>query len=472
MIFRSVLRWYGYGLLVLCAAMLPVAVQQGLSAGRDSAAIYLGPALLCLCTGMGLVFATKGERDEVAHGGMREVVLILVGWWMILPFFAGLPFMAQGMGLADAWFEAVSAMTTTGAWLSQEAARADYGAMLWRASLQWLGGYASLCAAGSLFIRPVFIGIDDVTPPFAAGEENSTLRALRKALRTFGPFYAILTVFGLILLILTGVSPGEALILSLSLLASGGFVPEPVAIEAYGLGALAAIGVLMTLGAVNFIFVLQLMRQRRMSDRERWGRDKETELFILLCIVTGTAFVLSAESPTTASVTAGFFNAVSVMSTNGFYIGDAPAMVPALIAAIIGGAAISTAGGVKLLRWLTTMKRAGDQIWTLIHPRGVIGQSRTVNELGIWIHYISFTLVLAILVLAICIQGTSLETSVAAATAVVSNCGSLLALAPDNPVDYAMFDPLIRPVLAFGMILGRLEMLVTLAILNRVFWRS
>ena len=166
------------------------------------------------------------------------------------------------------------------------------------------------------------------------------------------------------------------------------------------------------------------------------------------------------------------FNAASLLSTNGFTIGEAPPLTVALVTAIIGGAAVSTAGGFKILRWIVIMRRAREEIRRLIIPSGVFGERRVANELGVWMHFIVFTITLAALVVAVSAGGHNFELAASAAIAALSNSGPLIQLAEGGSAGYAVFSEPLRWLLVAAMILGRLEAAAALALINRAFWRS
>ena len=165
-----------------------------------------------------------------------------------------------------------------------------------------------------------------------------------------------------------------------------------------------------------------------------------------------------------------FLTPASILSTNGMVIGEPPTMIAALVTGIIGGAAVSTAGGFKILRWLVITRRAREEIWRLISPKAVFGGRRIGNELGVWMHFLVFTLILGGLIVVFAFGGHPLETAAAAAVAALSNAGPLTALVGIE--DYASFGGALRWVLVVGMILGRLEVAVALALINIAFWRS
>lgn len=467
----AIMWWMGIALLVLAGALLPPGIAALAAENVDAASSYLLTFMICLTCGGGFLITSR-ERDETRHAkaGIREITTFLLIWWGGIPLAAGLPFVFSGMGFGDGWYEAVAAITTTGAWLSKQALFESYHGMLWRAELQWLGGLVSLSAAAAVFVRPQFIGIDILNTPFAKGENESFLRAFRHAIATFLPAYTLISLIIFIFFVSFQTPVSDALLMALSLTASGGLVPSPEGFAGYGRLVPIAGGIAMILGGISFVSMAKFLSPYDKALRFR--DDRETPVFLVLIVLLAVIFAVSAQAPFLLTYGEQFLNAASLLSTNGIITGTSPALTPALVTAIIGGASISAAGGIKLIRWLVTFERAGEEIWQLIHPSGVLGRRRAVNELGVWVHFVAFTIILSSLVLVITIFGTPLETSVTAAVAVISNAGPMISLAPGDIVDYDAFPPQLRIILAIGMIIGRVEMVVALSVLNRHFWRS
>ena len=461
-------RFVGFACFAIALAMIVpgimVAMRSDISSVGYLFGIFssVGIGTLCLSAGRGF------GRRAIVRGGMRELLLALLIFWGAIPFLAAIPFFIGGMSLDQAWFEAVTALTTTGGWLSDSAAHATGHDMIYRASLQWLGGLISLATAGAVFVRPEFIGVAPLVPPFSRGESGSFIRAFDKAVWTFLPVYGGLTFAGVVGFIVTGTPLVDAVTMAMSYLSTGGFVPAVGGILSYSPGAIAVAVILMGLGALNFILISGMILGR--TGRLRSTRDEESMTFIILIPVVTVLFWVSAGAGDMDRLIPQFYNAVSILSTNGQVIGEVPALLPLLVTAIIGGAAVSTAGGVKLLRWLVTIRRTGQELWRLSHPGGVQGREPHVNELGIWVHTLAFTMLLAAIVLITTFFGHSLEVSATAAVAVVANAGPILDVAPSTTADFMQFDAPLRAIFGLAMIAGRLELVVFMVMLSRRFW--
>lgn len=467
--YSSIIRAFGVALLGLGLFMFAPFIVA-LSFGEKSADDYLFAAAITIFIG-GALTVMGGADHKTAD--FRGAILFILLWWIIAPVFGGLPFLLGDGTFFDAYFEAVSALTTTGAWLSDEGARASLAGMFWRALLQWIGGLASLSIAAAIFIRPDFIGIDTLLPPFARGDKDSNLHALRRAAVSFSGVYCLFTALMAVLLGIGGAPLWDCVIMALSITASGGFIPAQDGVSSYSFGVIGALAPFIILSGANFILLAR-------SLRGRIGRNKdvETGIYVIAIVLVGVIMWLAAGAGDLDLIPAQIFNAASLFSTNGVIIGEAPPLPLALVTVIIGGSAVSTAGGLKILRWLVVFSRVREEINRLITPNGVFGKSRVANELGIWIHFLVFTMTLGAITLAISLGGHAFHISSAAAIAALANAGPVIELAMTDMIDgaafdgYALFDWPVRAVLCAAMILGRVETVVALAIFNSAFWRS
>lgn len=466
---NAIARHIGVAHLAIAAAMVPPALVSIDSEPRAFLGFLLGIVSAGLVAALCFAVFSATNRKAVTQNGLRELLVAFFLFWVATPVAAAVPFLVEGYQFGEAWFEAVSGLTTTGAWLSEPVARSTAYDMLYRASLQWVGGLASVATAAAIFVRPEFIGINPSIPPFARGETGSYLQAFDNAVRAFFPVYALITLFAFSGFALTGVSGVHSATMALSLIASGGFVPHQAGIEGYSHGAAVVAGVTMVLGAINFAVVATLFLQPGREPGKR--RDIETIAFLALVPALALLYWVSLGAGDLSRLGEQLFNAISVLSTNGDTVGARPPpLVPILVTAIIGGAAVSTAGGIKLLRWMVTFRRTGEELWKLVHPGAVLRGGGAANEFGVWIHTVAFAVLLAALVLTTAFFGYSLEASTTIAVAVISNAGPLVALAPDMTADFIVFDPALRWLFGAGMIAGRLELVVLLAVLNRRFW--
>ncbi len=467
----SIIRALGAGIFFLGIAMgIPglfslSGVSETISSDAGTGtSVWFFALLATTLTGGGLFLASGTLRPPT---DFRGGILLVLLWWVIAPVFAALPIYLGGVGFSDSYFEAVSAITTTGAWLSLETLLNDPVHMLWRAILQWSGGLVSIAFAASIIVRPAFYGVKTLQLPFSRGERDSYLRSLRNALRSFLSIYCLLTLACFGILVISGIETFDAVILSFSVPASGGLIPHIDGMAGYPPWLGSVLMPFILFSGINFILLSTIIR-----GSWRNLQDNETEVFVIMIFAVGILFWVLAGAGDIDLIPAQLFNSVSLLTTNGMILGEAPPLTVAVITSLIGGAAVSTAGGFKIQRWLVIMARAREEIRRLILPHAVHGQTKIANELGVWMHFLVFTLVLAIMILVMTFSGHSFDEAASVATATLSNTGPLIALSGLENSDYGVFSMPTRWFMVVAMILGRIEAVAALALFNRAFWRS
>ncbi|MEL6111777.1 MAG: potassium transporter TrkG [Pseudomonadota bacterium] len=461
--FASILRVLGVALGYLALGML-VPVGFGLINGLAGIGSFLFAFVVSLIGAGGLIIATGNQRPTT---DFRGGIMIVFLWWVIAPFFGMLPFILDGYGPLEGLFLAVSALTTTGALLSRDALVAAPLHHLWFALMQWLGGIVSIAIAASITVRPVFFGVETVQLPFSRGERDSYLRSLRLAFYAFIGTYAILTFLCFFILKANGLDDFDAGILALSTLSSGGLSGTRESLADYPLWTSELLFPFVLLSGTNFLLIA-------FAVRGQWKKVSDVETETLLAMIAGVGMLLwvLTGAGDVDRLLSQFFNAASLLTTNGIFLGETPPLAVAAVAALIGGAAVSTAGGLKVLRWLVIIRRGREEVRRLISPNIVQGNIPIAEEFGVWMHFLVFTLVLGVMMLILTVGGARFDLAAAAAAGALSNTGPLLGLAQGATGNYGGFGPAAQLSLMVVMILGRIEAVAALVLLNRAFWRS
>jgi len=470
--FAAVFFTLGLFLLVLGALAtfpaLMALVQGELALGAE----FLGTALLSAFVGGGLVIALGGPRRR---SGVREAVLLLLLAWTVLPAFAAIPAYLSGWpgDLAEAYFEAVSALTTTGATQYQEASGAPQAILLWRSLLHWIGGLGGLLAAAAVLtgVTPTALPVQGVIVPHL--ERDALVARLMPIGIVLAPAYLLLTLLIVILLLITGLSPFDAICLGFSAIATGGTSAGGPDISLFGFAPVEVVVLLaVTLGAISFATHTSALR----GNVKAYVRDPEV---IALFVVALGALVLlwllgqAANWPDA-------FQIISLVTTSGYvHEGAIGALPPALIFTLIllGGSIISTAGGIKMMRLVILWRQSRKELQHLAHPNSVSraqvqGRNLTADMVEpVWIYFIALTTAITGLALFLSLSMANFEWAAGASVAMLANTGPSLHLAfPDAP-GYGEFGAGALIAMSFGMILGRIEILALPILLTGSFWR-
>ncbi|NNK78790.1 MAG: TrkH family potassium uptake protein, partial [Litoreibacter sp.] len=182
------------------------------------------------------------------------------------------------------------------------------------------------------------------------------------------------------------------------------------------------------------------------------------------------------------------FTVLSFLTTTGFISGGwaearswsglpTPGLILAGLA-IFGGGVATTAGGVKLLRVYALYKHGVREMGRLVHPNSIGSEGRLGREVRregafvAWIFFMLFALTIAVVMLMLAATGLSFEEAMVFAVASFSTTGPLAEVVLDGSLSYVTLSPMAKLVLSAAMVLGRLETLAIIALLNPDFWRS
>ena len=247
---RPIAYLIGRMLIVLAILMLAPAIidhRAGLENGADflESAIFTG--------GIGGLFALA-TRNGLRRGlDIRQAYLLTAAIWLGLPLFAALPFMlgAPGLNFTDAYFEAVSGITTTGSTVIVGLDHLPEGMNLWRGMLNWIGGL------GIAFIAMIFLPIMRVGGmQFFKTEGFDTFgKALPRATdiaRALLMIYAGLTVICILTYVALGMSVLDAIVMGAATIATGGFAPSDLSFSKYPGAAEYAGALFMLLSGICF----------------------------------------------------------------------------------------------------------------------------------------------------------------------------------------------------------------------------
>ena len=482
MSYASVLSALGWCLTMFAATMaVPVLVALGYDE-MEQASSFAFAAVLTAFAGGGIIIATRGSRREVSN---REGLLLAVLIWAVLPLFGGLPFFFSDAftSVTDAYFEALSGLTTTGATVLSALDQVERSVLLWRAALAWLGGLATILLAISLLSLQGIGGMELYRSALPKGEKESLQQRLIEPARSIWWIYAGLTVICAISLWMFDMPAFDAVAYALTTLSSGGFttLDGAVAVSNNPLMEFVLI-VFMIAAAVNFTLHWALAHGRPRD----YAADPEFRLLLALVILATAAasatLYWQADYDIGDSVRVGLFGVVSMLTTTGFISGDGtnwPAFLPVLLLAlsVVGGSTGSTAGGIKLMRFLLFLKQGRRELVRLAHPHGIARLHYgliTVPETALrsaWGFFIMFMCCFVLLAVAFAALGLDMRAALAATVAGLSNNGPALAVGLAEGGGYGALPSGAKWVFCLAMVLGRLELLAALIVFSASFWR-
>ena len=478
---RLVLRLLGAILLIEALAMAPSLAISLLYGDGDALALLSSMALLAALGFPAWRFARPREQNLRAREGFLVVALS----WVLLSAFGALPFVISGLipNYIDAFFEAVSGFTTTGATVLGNFEGVPRGVMFWRSFTHWIGGMGVLVLTLALL-------------PQMTGRSSHLVRAespgpsLSKIVPKMGDtakilylIYGVLTVIELAALIIAGMSPYDAAIHAMGTAGTGGFSNYGSSVGAFDSAVIdAIITFFMVLFGINFALFYRVLvggwRDALRSEELHWylALFAGSTLFVSLMILPQYGTFLNA-------LRYGSFQVATIMSTTGYATADFnlwPQAVKALIVVLmfIGSCAGSTAGGIKVVRVGILCKLGCREVRRTFQPRKVQvvrfeGKGVEENRLT---QVSAFFFVYVLLVLAgmflVSLEGLyDLETNFTAVLTCISNVGP--GLGHVGPVEnFSGYGPFAKVVLSLLMLAGRLELFPILVLFHPSAWRK
>ena len=373
----------------------------------------------------------------------REGLVIVALAWVLMSVFGALPFIISGdiPFFVDAFFETVSGFTTTGSSILRDVEAMSYSMLFWRSFTHWVGGMGVLVF--TMVVLPVSDGramhlMRAESPGPSVGKISSKIRDTAKILYAM---YLVLTVVQTILLRLVGLPWYDALITAFGAAGTGGFSNRAASIGAYGSPAVEMItAVFMVLFGINFHLYGNVWQSLRYS----------------------------------------FFQVASIITTTGYATTDFnmwPTFSKAVLVLLMffGACAGSTGGGIKISRIIIMCKTAKQDLMRVLHPHAVTTvrfegkplDDKTVFGVRTYMNLYLIIFVLSTMVVAI--NQFDLVTTFTAVASCLNNIGPGLELVGPM-VSFADFSPLIKLVLSFDMLVGRLEIFPMLVLFAPSTW--
>lgn len=487
--FRPVVLVTGALIAALGFTMLIPMLADLLSADEvhraDWAAFAIG-AIISVLVGGGAAAASWGPIDRISP---RQGFLLTASSWFALVLFAAIPLTLGGLELSyvDAFFEAMSGLTTTGSTVVTGLDDAPPGALLWRSMLQWFGGVGIIIMAFAVLPALRVGGMQifkseawDTSEKFIA---NAAQYSLGLSL-----IYAFMTALCFLLLWAFGMPAWHALNHAMTTVATGGFSTKDASLGAFltmGRAPLdMVVTVFMIISSLPFgIFLAALVR----GDWRRLFTDSQIQFFMGILVVLTFVMMIHVQSIFDTDLFTSFrlaaFNIVSILTGTGYATTDYYAWGPFAVGIFfcimfIGGCAGSTSCGMKVFRFQVALAALIVYARRLAHPNGVFVARYNHQPLtdDVFVSVLSFFFVYfaTFATIAVLLSGMGLDslTALSAAGSAIANVGPGLGEVIGPTGNFSTLPDAAKLVLAGGMLLGRLELFTILVLFSPAFWRN
>lgn len=431
------------------------------------------------------VIVAAATRDISPVYSTRFAFLVVNLLWLTFALVGSIPFMASSVNLpfADAFFESMSGITTTGSTVLAGLDHLPPGLLLWRSILQWVGGLGVI--ALGLFILPhLKIGGSTVFRLESSDRYDRPFSRLSTFATSLLGIYLTSTLVCAVLYAMTGMTGFDAVNHAMTTVSTGGYSTHDASFAYFtSLSTQWVAIVFMLIGATPFTALVVLMLRGRMDafkDNQVAGMlIYVTILSIVAAIYLDVANVVNIDQ----GITLATFNVVSLVTTTGYanadYLSWGPFIVAIMaVATVLGGCSGSTAGGVKAYRWIIivgVLRRALDRF---IYPHAVMsvrsGKDTVPEETQdvVLLFFAAFFLVWGFLTLALAMTGTDFVSSASGILTALANVGPGLGTVIGPTGNFASLPETGKWILSLAMLLGRLEIFTVLVLLSPSFWRE
>lgn len=433
----------------------------------------------------GIVFyllTQKHRKEELRH---KDAFIIVTLSWIAVAFFGALPFILSGCihTFTDAYFESMAGFTTTGASIFTDIEILPKGILFWRSLTQWIGGMGIILFV--LAILPL-LGTGGMQLFKAEVPEISVDKLRPRIIDTAKSLWFIYAGFTLIMTafyMAGGMNLFDSVCHSFTTISTGGFSTKNASMAHFKSQLIEyAASIFMFLSGVNFALYFYLLK----GNTEKLYKSSEFRFYLTIVSIVIIIITMANIHSTYASFSDSFrysvFQVISVITTTGYVSADYAlwssfAQIVILTIMFFGGMIGSTAGGIKQVRMLLTLKQGYREIYQLIHPRAVtflkLDEKFLTKEIlgSIWGFVFLFIFTFSIATAAMAATGADIITSISTVVSAMSNVGP--ALGDAGPTgNYSSIPIAGKWILIFCMLAGRLEIYTVLILFVPQFWKK
>ncbi|MDH8701646.1 trk system potassium uptake protein TrkH [Dysgonomonadaceae bacterium PH5-43] len=480
---KFIAKVIGFILILESLFMFVTAAVSKAFEGSDMKAFLISGVITLFC-GV-VIVAPTGIKNRTKIIGKRESYLSVAFSWLLFAVFGALPFVISGSipNYTDAFFEAMSGITTTGGSVLTNIDSMPHGILFWRSLLQWLGGMGIIVF--SLALLPLLGG--EAAQLFDAEASGLTHdkfrpRVTQMAKRLWG-IYVAFTIITVLLLWLGPMNTFDAICHGFTAISTGGFSTKQESIAFWNSSYVEIVLIVaMLVGAINFPLLYFLFQGKI----KKFAKDEELRWFIsivlVVTLIVSICLIIDNRYGYFESIRYAAFQVIATITTTGYSTADFSSwgsfhLIVFTFLMVVCGCAGSTSGGLKTVRAVVLAKNTLSEFERLIHPRAIIPVRLNDNA-------ISFGVVqrlLAFAFLYICIifvswgvltlSGISFVDSFGASVSAIGNVGpGFGVLGPAG--SYADIPTFTKWYLSFLMIVGRLEIFTILILFTPKFWKE
>jgi trk system potassium uptake protein len=479
---RPILLVIGLLLVTLALSMLPAMIAD-LVTEQDGWQVFLMSAALTMFVGVGLILMNRSTMTTALTS--RQAFLMTTSAWLAVAAFGAVPFYLADFGLSpgEAFFEATSGLTTTGATVMVGLDYAPRGILLWRATMQWLGGIG-IIVMGVAVLPMLSVGGMQLFRAESSDTSEKILPRVAQIAAATSWIYLGLTFACGVLYWLAGMRAFDAMAHAMTSVATAGYSTYDASVGAFRSPVIEAIGVVfMIIGGMPFVLHIQFLR----GDLRAHLRDGQAQWFLAVLALSSLVMAgwlhLAAGRPPLEALRLAVFNITSIVTTTGYASADYNAWGTFPVSLIfflmcVGGCTGSTAGGIKIFRFIVLYATVRTQVLRLLQPHGVVTPTynrRPLPEtvsLSVMAFFFLFALSFAVVAVILSLLGLDYLTAMSSALSALACIGPGLGPIVGPAGSFMPLPETAKWVMSFAMLAGRLELFTVLILFSPAFWRT
>lgn len=441
---------------------------------------------IIIATAAGFGFRMMG-RDADNLLSRRDAYFVVTISWVIFSLIGSLPFLIGSYitNFTDAFFEAISGFTTTGATIIDDVERLPHGLLFWRSLTQWIGGLGIVFF--TIALLPSMVG--GSVRVFAAEATGPIRSKLHPRLSTGAKWiwlvYVLLTVTCMFCYMACGMNWFNAINYAMTSTATGGFATTNGSIATFHSPAEEYVCTLFCfLAGVNFTLLWFSVAKLRIRDL---FRNAEFRFYIMMIVVATTFIMVELMARNHYDLEHAFrssiFQVVSFVTSTGLFSDDAArwphvTWIVLAVLMVIGGCSGSTSGGIKSIRGVMLLKIVRNEFRQILHPNAVLpmkinGANVTQGKRVTLLAFVTLYIILAgCCAFAMTAAGIDHTNAITITLSCLGNVGPTLGLEIGPTMSWSILPDMAKWACAFLMLVGRLELFTVLVIFTPAFWKE
>jgi len=450
---------------------------------KENSHSFLSSSFITILIGTMFVLANLQEKYQL---NLKQTFLFSTFTWIAVALFGSIPFVLSGLGFSfsDSFFESMSGITTTGSTVIIDLDKSPKSILLWRAIMQWLGGVGIIVMAITVLPLLKVGGMQLFKIESSDKPEKILPRATQVALIIIST-YLVLTLFCAFFYKILGMNLFDSIAHSMTTIATGGFSTHNESIGYFKNSNIEIVAtIFIILGSIPFISYLKFIK----GNKKIFFQDIQIKglvyLFIFSTLIMFLYLLFNDNSNLLIEkVRIASFNVVSILSGTGYVTNDFSLwgkfpLIFFLFLMFIGGCAGSTACGIKIFRIQLLFLFIKNQIKKIIYPNTVFilkyNNQKITDEYmnSIVIFIFSYLFIFILIAMLLSVTGLDFLSSISGAATSISNVGPGLGEMIGPNGNFKSVPEVSKWILAFGMLLGRLELFAVLVLFFPSFWRD